>query len=129
VHVLLLEIPKLLRGILEHAIGTQPDCQVMKDERPAPEHAGPQPRPDVVILGITDADDETLLPGLFARWPHAHVMTLMRAGADAAVYQLRLDRRTLAGVSPDQIMQVLRETVGRSGAPLAEERSDPCPPS
>lgn len=109
-HVLLLEVPRLLRGILEHAIRTDRDCQLVR---------ACQADPDVVILGLADADDTVLLPALFARWPQAQVMTLMPAGDDAAMYELRLDRRTLGGVSPDDILQVLRETAGRGSPPSA----------
>ncbi|MEJ5990274.1 hypothetical protein WG902_09765 [Ramlibacter sp. PS3R-8] len=110
-HVLLLELPRLLRGILEHAISTDADCELVRE---------PQDTPDVVILGLTDANDSTLLPALFARWPGAQVMTLQAAGDDADLYELRLDRRTLAGVSPTEILQVLREGGGPRPAPPAE---------
>jgi hypothetical protein len=111
VHVLLLEIPRLLRGILEHAIRTDADCELVQE---------PRDTPDVVILGLTDENDTTLLPALFARWPRAQVMTLRSAGDDAAVYELRLDRRTLAGVSPTEILQVLREGANPRHPPPAE---------
>lgn len=110
-HVLLLEIPRLLRGILEHAIHADAHCQLVRQ---------PQEAPDVVILGITDAVDTTLLPALFARWPRAQVMTLMAASDDAAIYELRLDRRTLTGASPVEILQVLRESAGHRQTPPAE---------
>lgn len=109
-HVLLLEVPPLLRGILEHAIRTARDCELVRAS-----HAVP----DVVILGLADADDTVLLPALFARWPQAQVMTLTPAGDDAAMYALRLDRRTLDSVSPDDILQALRESAGRAPAPPA----------
>lgn len=129
-HVLLLQLPKLLRGILEHAIRTEMGCEVLKGDAPPPGlQAGAQLPPDLVILGISDADDTVLLPALFARWPRTQVMTLMRADGDATLYRLQLDRRSLAAVSPDEILQVLRETLVRQSAPPAEERSDPCPPS
>ena len=102
--VLLLEVPQLLRGILEHAIRRHGDCEMQT------EHAGP---PDFVILGLTDTEDATLLPGLFARWPRAQVMTLMQAGDDAAVYELHLGRRALGPVSPAEILDTLREAVQR----------------
>jgi hypothetical protein len=111
VHVLLLEIPRLLRGILEHAIRTDADCELVQE---------PRDTPDVVILGLTDANDTTLLPALFARWPGAQVMTVLAPGDDAAMYELRLERRTFTGVSPTEILQVLREGVDSRHPPPAE---------
>lgn len=99
-HVLLLELPPLIRGILEHAIRTDEECELWQQ---------PLDGPDVVILGITDAADTALLPALFARWPGAQVMTLMATGDEAAMYELGLGRRTRTGVSPTEILQMLRE--------------------
>src|SRR5688572_28691563 len=110
VRVLLLEMPQLLRGILEHAIQTHGAPDGLMD---AP-HAlalskEPDVSPDVVILGLTAPGDTTLLSALFGRWPQAQVMTLTPAGHDAALYELRLGREALGAVSPAEIVQVVRE--------------------
>lgn len=120
-HVLLLEIPQLLRGILEHAIVAHGDIEVLRDAWTVePCAARAEMSPDVVILGLTDAGDTTLLPGLFARWPQAQIMTLMPAGEDATVYELRLGRLALDVVSPDEILRVLRESVRRRRAHVVQ---------
>jgi DNA-binding NarL/FixJ family response regulator len=114
VRVLLLEVPQLLRGILEHAIRDQSECQLLKDTRPAFEMLTEQTvPPDIVILGLTAAEDVTLVPTLFARWPAAQVMTVMQAGEDAAVYELRPRRRALGQMSPDEVVETLRDAVYR----------------
>ena len=113
-HVLLLEIPQLLRGILEHAIVAHGGFEVLRcDWTPEQSPQQPQTPPDVVILGITDAGDTTLLPGLFARWPEAQIMTLTQAGEDASVYELRLGRMPIEVGSPDDILRVLHEAAHR----------------
>ena len=120
-HVLLLEIPKLLRGILEHALQASSDCGVLKSSRRALELPSWQEAPpDIVILGLTDVDDTILLPALFARWPQAQVMTLMPAGDDMAIYQVRLGRKPLVAGSPEEIIQILREAVRRKRARVAQ---------
>lgn len=108
----------MLRDILEHAIAAQGDFELLKDEWGLEPPAPPPPRvpPDVVILGITDPGDTSLLPGLFARWPQARVMTLMPTGNDAAVYELRLGRAALAVVSPDEILRALRRPTAPADA-------------
>lgn len=109
IRVLLLEVPQLLRGILEHAIQQQSDCELVsgarRDFESGPERIEP---PDVVILGITVAEDTMLVPALLARWPGAQVMTVMQRGDEAAVYELRPRRRVLEQVSPEEILASLR---------------------
>ena len=113
-HILLLELPQLLRGILRHAIAANGDFEVLMNEWTLEQPpTRPEVPPDVVILGLTDAGDITLLPGLFARWPQAQIMTLTSAGENAAVYQLRLGRLALEVVSPDEILRVLHDAVRR----------------
>ncbi len=112
VRVLLLEMPQLLRGILEDAVQTHGDCTLLK-------HTGrvfaalteQMVSPDIVILGLTAAEDATLVPALFARWPRAQVMTVMQTGNDAAAYELRPLRVALGQMSPAEIVEKLREAV------------------
>ena len=112
--VLLLELPQLLRGILEHAIQQRSDCKLLKGPRHGlglgAERAEP---PDVVILGVTAAEDTTLVPALFARWPWAQVMTVIQTGDEATVYELRPRRRTMGPMSPDEIVVALLAVVRR----------------
>lgn len=121
VSVLLLEMPQLLRGILEHAIQLQSDFELLKDTRRAFQMLTEQMvPPDVVILGLTAAEDATLVPVLFARWPAAQVMTVTQAGDNAAVYELRPHRRPLGQMSPAEIIESLRDAVHRSREFLQE---------
>jgi DNA-binding NarL/FixJ family response regulator len=109
VRVLLLEMPPLLRGILEHEVQLQSDCELLKDAR-RPFHLLTEqaPPPDIVILGVTAAQDATLVPALLARWPLAQVMTVTEAGDDAAVFELRPRRRELGQMSPAELVRILR---------------------
>lgn len=115
VRVLLLEIPQLLRGILEHAIQDHHDCELLKGTAHAFQiRTEPMMMPDIVILGLTSAEDATIVPTLFSRWPQAQVMTVMQTGDDAAVYELRARRGALGQMSPAEIVETLCEAVQRS---------------
>jgi len=114
VRALLLEMPQLLRGILEQAIETHGDCELLKATRRAfPTALEPAIAPDVVILGLTAAEDATLVPALFARWPLAQVMTVTQAGDDVALYDWRPRRRSLGQMSPEQIVSMLCNSARR----------------
>ena len=115
VRVLLLEMPQLLRGLLEHAIQRRSDWELLKSTRSARAvFTSPGAPPDIVVLGLTAAEDDTLVPAVFARWPQAQVMTVKEAGDEAVVYELRPRRRDLGQVSPDEMIDTLREAVARS---------------
>ena len=114
VSVLLLEVPKLLRDILEHAIRREGDYELIVDQLGALQGLAEQTiSPDIVILGLSAAEDATLVPALFGRWPGAHVMTVAPSGGDAAVYELSPRREVFGEMSPAEILVTLRESVRR----------------
>jgi len=114
-------MPQLLRGMLEEAVQTHDDCLLLK-------HSGRvfaalterMSTPDIVVLGIAAAEDATLVPALFARWPRAQVMTVMQTGDDAAAYELRPRRIALGQMSPAEIVDKLLELAYR-GRELSQE--------
>ena len=112
VRVLLLEMPQLLRGILERAIQIDGDCELWSDSRlEVPLTSTHTTAPDIVMLGLTVAQDAPLVPALLARWPGTQVMTVTQAGEEAVVYELRPRRRSLGQMSPAEIVGTLREAV------------------
>jgi len=115
VRVLLLELPLLLRGILEHAIQLRSDCELLRvTNGPLQQMTEQTIAPDVVIMGLTATEDATLVLALLARWPGTHVMTVMSQGSDAVVYELKPHRRALGQMSPTEIVDALREAVHRN---------------
>ena len=114
VRVLLLEMPLLLRGILEHAIQRHSDCELLKVTGGPLLLTEQTMAPDVVIMGLTASDDTALVPALFARWPGTQVMTVLAAGNDAVVYELKPQQRALGQMSPAEIVDTLRDTVRRN---------------
>jgi hypothetical protein len=114
VRVLLLELPQLLRDILEHAIRQQTDCELLKDMRDLAVLSGRTVPPDIVVLGLTEAPDATLVTALLARWPMTRVVTVRQSGDDAIAYELRPQRRKLGPLSPTEIVGMLRQVVHES---------------
>ena len=110
--VLLLEVPRLLREVLEHAIHQDGAFQVMS-AADAVAASRETIRPDMVILGLTADEDSTLVPALFARWPGAPILTVMQQGQTAALYELRRHRQALGEVSPAEMLRTLRDAAQR----------------
>jgi hypothetical protein len=115
IRVLLLEMPQLLRDILEQEVHTRSDCELVKDGRGVLQLLTERVvAPDVVIIGLTGREDEALVPAVFARWPGVHVMTVMPTGNDLMVYELTPKQEELAPMSPAGIVDSLRNAVRRS---------------
>lgn len=105
VHVLLLEVPQLLREVLEYSIQAVGGCKVMTEASMGSDSAA---APDVVILGLSRDRDATLVPALFARWPRARILTIACDGSDATTYELTMNWRTLGSLGAVQLVDVLR---------------------
>ena len=115
IRVLLLEMPQLLRDILEDELHKRSDCELVRDGRGALRLLTERiVAPDVVIIGLTAREDEALVPAVFARWPGAHVVTVAPTGTDVVVYELTPKQEELAPMSPAGIVDILRNTVRRS---------------
>jgi len=110
--MLLLQMPPLLRELFEHAIELRNDCMLLKDSRRVLEmFSRPAERPDVVVVGLTMADDAAVVPALFAHWPSAQIMTVTAAGDGGMVYELKPHHRILEEMSPAEIIEALHATV------------------
>jgi hypothetical protein len=120
--MLLLEVPPLLREILEHAIDADFACEVMTCSEGAA-MAGRPKAPDAVILGLRAAGDEMLVPSLLAQWPRAHILTMLQGDA-AVIYELRPRRRVLRELSPAEMVEKLRDSVRRSRNRSSERLED-----
>jgi hypothetical protein len=106
-------MPQLLRDILAQVIQGYDGCIVLKGKKALQSPSGQTISPDVVILGLTAAEDAMLVPALLARWPDAHVMTLMLADEDVAAYALTPECRALGRLSPSEIVDSLCEAIAR----------------
>ncbi len=122
--MLLMEMPQLLRGILEHAIRVHVGCEVLTAVPLAPRMmTANTPAPDIVIVGLTAAEDATLVPALLGRWPGAQVMTVMATGEDATLYELQPRFKALGHMSPASMVETLVEAVQRQRHASREQGS------
>jgi DNA-binding NarL/FixJ family response regulator len=114
VRVLLVDVPTLLRQILEEAITRHPDLELVP-QAAAATGTSPNERPtlDAVIVGADAAQAPDQASALLDRWPRAQVVMLTAAGRDAALYELRPHRTQLGKLSPVEALQAIRDAVRR----------------
>ena len=116
IRVLIRNAPKMLRDILEQAIVSQPDMEVIPEPvtRPLPVE---DVSPDVVVVDVNEADSGEGARALLSRWPDSHVLTIVARGHMVRKYELAPRRVDLGEMSPDQLIHAIRS------AALAEGRS------
>ena len=120
--MLLLQMPPLLRELIEHAVETREDCALLRDPRSTFDMLlCPAERPDVVVVGLATAEDAAVVPALFARWPRAQIVTVTAAGHGGVVYELKPHQRVLNEMSPAEIVETLHATIRRDRELTREE--------
>ena len=103
----------MLRDILEQAISSEPDMEVisepvMRPQAPAERPAHP---PDVVVVGMSDSEPAERARGLLVRWPDSHVLMITARGHRVFRYELLPRGVDLGEMSPDQLVQAIRSAV------------------
>ena len=111
VRVLLLEVPRLVRDVLTHAIEAEPEMELVSERRSDPTLAGDTRAPDVVIVGTRRRDDLQRVEAILWRWPHSQVLTVTMDGHQASLYQLEPQQTELGELSPGELVNVIRGTV------------------
>ena len=110
IRVLLVDLPPLLRDLLEHAVRSRADCELLPGAGgPWELLTGPTDVPDVVVLGAREGSDAIPVSSLLEHWPHAQVVTVTERGDRAEVFELRPHRHRLVEQSPAEIIGVLRQ--------------------
>lgn len=98
----------MLRDILEQVISHEHDMEVIHEPPlPMPAPVGPAP-PDVVVVGVGDAEPAERARGLLVRWPGSHVLMLTARGHRVLRYELLPRGVDLGEMSPDQLVQAIR---------------------
>lgn len=119
--VLLLEVPQLLREVLEYEIRQDSQYELVCNDRSIEDvFVGPPVCPDVVIIGLTATEDMTLVSALLARWPSALVMTVMQTNGRATMYELDALRQPLGEISSTEVLMTLRGSTRRKRVPPRE---------
>jgi hypothetical protein len=112
----LLELPVLLRELLDQAIGAHGNC----DTYTIGDSAALDPRentlhPTAVIIGLTAATDAAIVPALLTRWPRAQVVTVAEVGRELVHYRMTVERHALGPLSPTELVSMLHEQTGGPG--------------
>ena len=114
IRVLIRDGPTMLRDILERAIASAPDMEVVLEPAPAEEPPAP-PRPDVVVVGAPDSEPAEGAAALLDRWPGSQVLMITAHGRKAVMYRMVPQETDMGEISPDQLVEAIRSSV-RGGA-------------
>jgi DNA-binding NarL/FixJ family response regulator len=109
IHVLLVALPGVLRGIIQGVLEQQPDVIVvgnLHDPRELPE-ALARSRADLVIWGV-DGDGLDRYASLFDEHPRLRIVAIEHDGRRGFVWQLRPHRTVLGKISPARLAATIR---------------------
>lgn len=109
-------MPQLVRDILEQAISTHSDMEVVSEEDCGSSTPVSSCSPDVIIVGTTAIEESQKMPGLLLRWPKSQVLMITVAGRAAALYELVPHKTALGELSPSELVDVIRARVKRNRA-------------
>ena len=114
IRVLIRDAPTMLRDILEQAISSEHDMEVIP-EPVVPLQAPVERRssPDVVVVGVGDTEPAERARGLLDRWPGSHVLAITARGHRVLRYELLPRGVDLGEMSPNQLVQAIRSAVRR----------------
>ena len=119
IRVLIHDVPAMLRDILEQAISTQSDMEVVFEPAP-PEHApaDQQRWPDVVV-DASGVDPGAGARALLFRWPSTHALMIAAHGRKVLQYELQPRGVDLGEMSPNQLVQAIRSAARPERKPYA----------
>jgi hypothetical protein len=115
VQILLLQVPKLLRDLLERTIRLREGWELVRDKRPTLETlTEPCSVPDVVVLGLSGDEDTLLVSLVLTRWPLARVVTISDDGERVEIANLTLQSRELLQPTPETLVSWFDKELGVS---------------
>lgn len=109
IRVLVTDVTGVLRDVIEATLATQHDIELVSVD-PAP--TDPL---DVVVIGLKDGRSSDPVEALFDRYPRARVVGIASDGRRAYMHELRPYRLALGELSPQQLIEVVRQA-GRGRA-------------
>jgi chemotaxis response regulator CheB len=113
IRILLVAMPQLMSDIVELGLNAQPDIEVVGVLDSVSSLAGVASvtRPDFVVLEVEGALPEEC-GAVFAQRPQLRVLGLEQEAAEAAMYELRPQRRSLGAASPSELAVAIRTAAG-----------------
>ena len=106
IRVRMLELPRLVRELIELAVRSQPDMEVVE---------GDSPPPDFVVCGVPSAEEPSAARSALAESARVRVLELDAAAGRVSLYELHEYEREIGEVSPDEIVDTIRAVAGRVG--------------
>ena len=104
IRIRMLEMPRLVRELIELAIRTQPDMEVVDSGSQAP---------DFVVCGVPSAEEPSAARSALAESARVRVLELDAAAGRASLYELHEYEREIGEVSPDEIVATIRAAAAR----------------
>ena len=108
----------MLRDILEQAISSEPDMEVIPEPVVFPPTDEQLRSPDVVVV-MSDSEPAEGARALLTRWPHSHVLFITARGQRVLRYELLPRDVDLGEMSPAQLAEAIRAAVRPERKPYA----------
>lgn len=120
IRILLVEMPRMVRDVVDDILGVEPDLNVVADgvEAQALLERVERERPDVVVLWVESAAPPAMCEQLLGRFPRLAVVALEDRGERGSIYMMRPRRFRVAEISRTQLVTAIRRAA----------RSVPLPP-
>jgi DNA-binding NarL/FixJ family response regulator len=108
--VLVRDLPPLLRDIVEDAVGSQDDMEILTDRTIVqPGHAEKPAGPDVIVTATADIDQSEAAAADWLRWrPESRVLVIETTGRRSVMYEMRPHAVRIGDLSRDQLVEVIR---------------------
>lgn len=108
--ILLGEMPRMLRDVVDNIIAVEPDLYVIAEdvEADALVESVERERPDVVVLWLRPGSPPTTCEDLLGRFPRLAVVALEEGGQRASIYMMRPMRFRLAEISRTDLVTAIR---------------------
>jgi hypothetical protein len=105
--VLLFQIPRMIRDIIEAAVESTRDLVVVRSGEQSLFRAVPDASADAVIIGFDNAEQAK---GLFTVYPRLKVLAVSVQANKAYLYELVPHRKELGELATDSLLNALRPT-------------------
>jgi chemotaxis response regulator CheB len=113
--IIVVDMPRLVRDLIERAIVAQPDMTllaVLESPRQMVQAARAM-RPDFVVIGLKARALPTECRQLMAEHPTLRLLGIEAVAGEAHLYELRPHREALGEVSPGDVVSVIRGAARR----------------
>jgi len=119
IRILLIDMPRMLREIVGETVSAQPDMEVVAEHtyHASMLSAAITSRAQAVVVGSDGDEVEGLCERLALQRPDLSVLAVSADGRQTVVHELRPHRVPLGELSPQQLVDAIRDAVhARAGA-------------